>query len=395
MKSQRQSNLLSLLSYLTLGVMGGIFNLYGGLLTGIAHNFNVRVDTAGNIVSALFIGYLCTVMAAGHLADRLGKVKMIITGLAIIIFALLGFTLVSAWFLAVLMQVLIGFGLGSVISSSVGLVSELNETSRSSALGITQGAVAAGSVGAYGLSVLVLEHSYSWRAPIIILLALSTLLFLIHLTFLLGSSTLDRTPRSSPMNDTRPLLHSLIIRLLILINATTVGSQTLLSTYSAAYLELILGSRASAAALAPLAFWLGLLIGRGLYSMIIESLNQDRLWLSAGCLAAVSILLASILRSASLIIVLVGLAGIFLGSQVPGALARSNTVYPRQTGLASGVLFASAGVGSVTMVTLGSLLSHIASLEAILWLSLLSLTLSLVIMLIFVRKFPYRLLNRQ
>ena len=380
---------MTILSYVILVTVGGILNIMGALLTSIARDFDIRAERAGDLVSAQFFGYLCSVLITGHLADRLGKLKVIVGGLVVLVNALLVFALVRNWSTMMVSQIFVGLGVGGVVSAAVGLVSELNPETRSSVLGIAQAAVGGGALSANWLAAWFLERGAAWSAPLLVQSGVNALICVLLLRFSRGWSEAAGDSGLS-LKAAGSLLQSPVIRTLIVINGLTVGAQTMMTTFSAPYLELVLGSRASVAALAPSAFWLGITVGRGIYSSVIEHLNKDLVWTVNGAVATLLVIIVPLFRSSTAAIILIGLIGAIVGSQVPSALARSNLVFTRQTGLASGALFASAAIGSILMIAVASRWSEATSLRSMFWLAFLALLLSSIAVWFFTRRFSFR-----
>ena len=381
--------ILTVASVIAIATSTGAVQVLGPLLTSVAREFGNSVETTGNLVSAQQVGYFTAVLTAGHLSDRLGTRAVVMAGLLILTVSLACFAVLDPWPLLLAAQLLVGLGQGGVLVSSVALVSELNDHARSSAVGLTMIAMGVGSFGATRIAGVLLKADFLWTAPVFLVAGTNLLVGLLFVP--LPSSHMHKAAvDTSLIGSLGDLLQSPAMRLLILISSSLVGAQALLSFYSAPHLEIVLGAPVAMAALAPTAFWVGMTIGRVVYSLVIERLNQDRVWIASTAISALFILAVPFLRDAIALIWLLGVGGAFVGMVAPPTFSRSTAAYPQQTGIAAGLVAMSAGLGAVVSVSVASLLIQLTSLASVYWLIFFELLVCLFGVLRFCNRSPYR-----
>lgn len=388
----RTRRTLTIITCLALIASAGVMPVFGPLLTSIARSFGITVETASIMVSLQLAGYVCAVLVGGHLGDQWGKRTVILIGLTLTVISLLGMALVRAWLVMLGLQVLLGLGLGGAIGSSVAFVSELNPAARSSALGVSQVATGIGSLVATGLAGVMVGNGFDWSVTLLIVVALNVAVFLLYLPFPnVHAPPVKHTNTSFAI--VRLFLRSPILQLLFVSNALTVGSQQVLMTFSAPYLEIGVGAPILLASLGPISFWLGITVGRVIFSTTIERFDKDRVWVACAGGTALALLMMLFLREPLLIVGVLALGGLLIGALVPSAVDRGNTAYPHQSGLATGIILAAAGVGSVSMSFLATNLSAAASLAAAFWLTAGAMALNLGIILLFARQYAFQYLK--
>ncbi len=137
--------------------------LYAFALTSVQHEFGLTSAMAGAIASCTLVTSAVGGAAAGYLADRYGRARVLMWSILLYsVFTGIAATSRTVWELA-LWRGMVGLGLGAEWSAGTVLVSESwPARHRGKAIGFVQGGWAAGYVLAAGLAALLLPR-FGWR----------------------------------------------------------------------------------------------------------------------------------------------------------------------------------------------------------------------------------------
>lgn len=103
--------ILAYVAFIALGLPDG---LLGVAWPSIRASFSIPVDAIGLLLSAAVTGYLTSSFLSGPLIARLGVGKVLAASCAMTGVGLIGYTLVPAWWMMVLLGVLAGLGAGAI-----------------------------------------------------------------------------------------------------------------------------------------------------------------------------------------------------------------------------------------------------------------------------------------
>jgi fucose permease len=104
---------LAYVAFIALGMPDG---LLGVAWPSIRASFSIPVDAVGMLLSASVAGYLTSSFLSGPLITRLGVANVLAASCALTGVGLIGYTLVPAWWMIVLLGVLAGLGAGAIDS---------------------------------------------------------------------------------------------------------------------------------------------------------------------------------------------------------------------------------------------------------------------------------------
>lgn len=102
---------LAFIAFISLGLPDG---LLGVAWPSIRHGFGVPLDALGALLIAINCGYLVSSFGSGYAISRLGVGRLLALSCAATGLALIGYTLVSSWWMMVALGLLAGLGAGAI-----------------------------------------------------------------------------------------------------------------------------------------------------------------------------------------------------------------------------------------------------------------------------------------
>lgn len=331
----------------------------------------------GLLLAALFLLYPVSSMAAGIVSDRLGKRGVVAGGFVLVAlpFALSAvFPDIRARTLAVL---LFGVGAGVIESQNSALLSDLHPNRERAIMNLSQTMFSAGAAGGPFLIGLVsaLSRSFSLSPLLWGAAALNFALFLLLVLAPLVSSGRASPPAASPPRSAAPLLPLLREPLLWLLAAGIflyVAAEMGTAGWLAKFGETELGMRRSLAPLCLSVFWGGLGVSRTILGLGRVRWNDRTVLVASLAVSLLGQLLAFSVRSLTLSLVGIAVAGFGMGAVWPTIVALAAARFRRASGTAVGIVVAAGALAVPIVQSLVGLLSRPGLLG--LRLSLLSLS---------------------
>lgn len=105
---------LVLLAYIAFVALGMPDGLLGVAWPSIRHSFSIPLDAIGMLLAAGTAGYMTSSFLSGPIVTRFGVGKVLAASCALTGIALLGYTLVPAWWFMVLLGIIAGLGAGAI-----------------------------------------------------------------------------------------------------------------------------------------------------------------------------------------------------------------------------------------------------------------------------------------
>lgn len=103
--------ILAYIAFIALGMPDG---LLGVAWPSIRHSFSIPLDAIGMLLAAGTAGYMTSSFLSGPIVTRFGVGKVLAASCALTGIALLGYTLVPAWWFMVLLFIVAGLGAGAI-----------------------------------------------------------------------------------------------------------------------------------------------------------------------------------------------------------------------------------------------------------------------------------------
>ena len=359
--------------------------LLGPLLPAIAEHWSMRDLQSGYFFPAQFAGNMLGSLLSTRLLPRWGFARLSAGGMGLLFLGLGIFALGSRQ-VGMAGIFLNGLGMGLAIVASNLWAAESNPARRASALSLLNfswgiGAVACPLLIAAGLHLLPLTR-------LLPALAVFPLLFAIRFVSLPTTTThaSDDSMEELPAAAWQPFSFGLIA----ILSFFYVGTETALGGWIASYAQAFGSVSTIAAALAPSAFWAGLLLGRGLAPQVL-SRHREHTIFTLGLLMAL-LGTALILTTHLVPVLLVGttLAGLGLAALYPILLAVMSREFGPHSKRLAGYIFACSGMGAAIIpFVVGAISSHTGSRRAGLALVLFTITCLLAVSLAFSKRLAF------
>jgi fucose permease len=340
-------------------VAGVVTILLGPILPILIARWSLTDERAGLFFTVQFIGNLLGVASLSALVSRRGYGVTLAAGYVSMALGVAGLALRSEN-VGLLATAVFGYGLGLVLSASNLWVAEISATRRAAAVSILN---VAWGIGAIACSPLVMfTHRAHRLAPLLYCVAgLSVLVAA-------GIAAMDIEPRLQKGAQASAPTHKTGNRTALALGVLFflyVGTENSIGGWGAAFAKRVGGGAGNVWELAPMFFWVGLIAGRTLVSVILPRISE-RFFVVAGLIVAAlansALLRVTGFRAAIACLVV---AGIGLAAVYPTLIASMVGYYGTRARRTGNILFALASCGGATMPWLvGFISTHAASLRA-------------------------------
>ncbi len=343
--------------------IGIVTILLGPLLPYLARHWSLSDSQAGFLFTAEYSGSVLGNVLTGLLLPRIGFSKVM--GISFLVFAI-GFSFLGAgpWILACLLIFLYGIALGLSVPTSNLRATQLPSANTAAAVSLLNFSWGIGAVLCPFL-IAALLPSLGLRGFTASLAAIAVIFSALYFLRPTTSRPLAlRPPRQSFDLWLAKLRHATAVPLLLLF-FLYVGVETALGGWVAAYEKRMPGVGVSAWALAPLVFYLFLLIGRGFTPLALRRLSQQASS-AGGLLCAVAG--AGIIAYSHTPLLLYGgtaMAGFGLAPQYPLYVTWFAKTFREDANWLGALYFGGAGLGGAVVPWLvGIIAAHTSSLRA-------------------------------
>lgn len=345
MITSKRSHLIAV----TCGAMaqhGIVLLLAGALLPAMMATFGIREGSAGVLLGAGAVGFIIGPMLAGLFTDRAGVRAAFLVGFAgeIACLALMG--LAPTFAVAVAAYFLLQIGAGFV-ETSVNIVPTVVGNSHSGSLmNIVHMFFSVGAFISPFMAGVLLQTTGSWR-PAWLLSILPTAVLLIAV-FLMRFPAMRKADHAA--DGPRPSKMSVLRERAILMGALAmmlyVAAEFGASNWITLYLDKQLGFPTLLATSGLSVLWLGLFVGRYINSRLaLRRASGELVWWSGLGGLMIGLLLLTAREPVMAYVWLMGL-GLCMSGIYPNIMAELNGRNPARTGLITGFLAQSAGIGS-------------------------------------------------
>lgn len=329
------------------------------VITDIAAEFGVGTAGMGMLVSAQYAAAVIAPIAAGVLADRLGKKLPLIVASAVfgIGCALIG--IAPALGIYIIGACLTGVGYSVCESLSSAALSDLGEAEGMRYINLSQGLLSVGAViSPILLRGMILHLGAQWRT----LFFLCAAAFLILAVLLAGIKfpTAPQTQSAASSNG-RFFATALFLSLFISI-VLYVGLENGFGYFVGTLFESHANWTTGLSAYAISAYWLGMALSRMLCSL--RSYHPSKMLCTCFIIIAILFVLLPTLNSSALAILLCGLVGVAYGPVWSTLVATAATRFPEQSAAAIGVMSTGCGLGGVIYPTIMGLMAEHITLHS-------------------------------
>ena len=358
---------LAYIAFIALGMPDG---LLGVAWPSIRTDFSIPLDAVGILILASVIGYLTSSFLSGLLVSHLGIGKVLSISCAMTGIALLSYTLVSDWWMMVLLGVMSGLGAGAIDAGLNGFVAA-NFSERlmqwlhaSYGIGITFGPI---------IMTLSLSMLNSWRIGYRVVAVFQLVLAICFLVTLPSwnlkkSSVIDDDPKPQLVKNTLffKTLRKPQVWLSMLLFFLYVGCEVSFGTWTYSLLTESRGIDPSLAGYFVSSYWATFTIGRIIAGIFVKKISVHALVQGSMAVALCGTILLIWNPSVTVNLLAVALIGFAIAPIFPSLM--STTKDRVGTDLSTntvGMQIASSGLGTVVIPSILGMLARKFSLEVI------------------------------
>jgi fucose permease len=326
---------------------GVIMLLVGALLPSMMETFDILEGSAGIMLGAGALGFIIGPMLSGLLSDRKGVKASYLVGFAAEIVLLTAMGLAPSFYVAVAAFFFLNIAAG-FIETSVNIVPALVGNGKSGSLmNIVHVFFSIGAFVSPFLIGLLLVSTGSWRPVWLLSIIPTAILLLIVAGLRFPRAVKTEHAASAPRPRALQVLRERAILMGAIAMMLYVAAEFGASNWITLYLNKELGFATLAATSGLSILWLGLLVGRLINARLaLFRASGELVWWSGLGGLVTGLLLLTAQTPVMAYVWLFGL-GIFMGGIFPNIMAELNGRNPERTGLITGFLAQSAGLGSL------------------------------------------------
>lgn len=347
-------------AFISMSFIGMSRTFLGTALPAIRSSLELNILQAGTLTALLQLGFSIAVLIGGPISDIFKKQSILMLGCLLmgINLILFGF---SEWLWINLFGItLIGIGGGLIESSSNPLLIQLFPGRESMVMNLHHFFFALGSLAGPLIMGAVLVRAIPWQWAYIGfgLFALSIFLFL-----LLQKSSASRKKSSFETKRIKSLLRENNFLLLFFVTFFNSGVQNGIAFWMVTFLKDIKGLPISLASYSLFTFFACLALGRLFSSYLITRFHETTYLLSLFSLLLIGLFFA-VSSPGKWSIPFFALCGLGHSGVFPSLLGMTGKIYSDIPGTAMGILATGAGLGSVVVPWLMSLVSQMTTLNS-------------------------------
>ena len=335
-------------------LMGLVVSAYGPLLEHLVRRFGVSLPVAGATISVHFAGSMPGVLIAFRSFERIPARVNVMIAASVVIVGLLVIAFASVWPLFLVGVAIVGFGFGALVLGLNQIVAYSEGARRAALLNALNSCYSGGAVVG---PILVASFAAEHFSALYLVLAGAWILVIA-----LGAGIAGRLPGSTGASRLPGALVLIFIVAFVLYVAIETGT----GGWMASHLE-SLGVASTTAAATTSAFFLALMTGRLLITLVPARVRESTIVLAGAAVATLGLVLANVNAIAPFAYVAAGLAMapifptgiVWLAKLRPGDSRATSWLYPAASiggtfgpGVI-GVVIAGAGVGWTPAVLAG------------------------------------------
>ncbi len=288
--------------------------IIGTLLPEILQSFKWNYIQAGMVIGAGSISFFISAFIAGFLINRKGPGTVVITGLVIEAAGFFLFGLSSNFIFCMCMNLLIGFGQGSVEVASNYCTIQIEKKGNNHLMSFLHAGFSAGAVAAPILIGILLKSSGNWiitfRIFAVLLLAAAVYSWKVDLNKIHNDTDGENGKKERIVF--RPFLIFTVITILLY-----VGVEIGLTNWITEYAVKVVKMKTASAAGIVSVFWLGLLAGRLVTPFIFRKISIPLQLILLSIITSISITVFLFLKTPLLLFPVIFVAGFGCSSIYP------------------------------------------------------------------------------
>jgi fucose permease len=335
--------------FLALTAYGLALFALGPCLTSIAQTFAIGLGATGAFFTTFFVGFIAGVLAAGYAAERVGKRRVVMAGLAILGagLGLLGvspgpFAVPHLWW-ALAAMVVTGIGGATVESTASALAADVNPGREGLALNLMQAFFGFGAIAGPLVVGVVLRRGGAWQLHFLIAAGFSALI----LAALAAQPAPEKPAPPLPLRELGRLARQPALLALCGAMALYVGAEIGYTGWISALVQERLGATAARAATAVTAFWVMMTVGRLICTWLVAVTTPRRLLLTLAVGGGLASGATGLAPSPRWGIAAAGAVGFFYSGIFALVLTAASERFTRRRAAVFSLIMTSVGIGGM------------------------------------------------
>ena len=348
-------------------VVNSLYGVYLGMigvvLPYIGQTFHRNSEVQGRLIAAGFLGAVASLLLCGMLSDYWGRKSVLLLSGAVCSLGMLLFGNAPLLLMALAVAPLIVGGLAGMQAGSSALAADLAPDRRAMILNATQIAFGGGAVVGPGAAHLLLEAGIGWRGIYIglasIVLAVLGVLLLLPVPRSFGErddvQEGDRLQQKGQKEGglksdvLRSLLRQPVFVGLCLAQMLYGGAEVGFFSWMPTYFQKVLPGGAPRAGQIVSIFWIAMTLGRLAMARLLGVWSNLRLGMALALGGASCALLTLAWNTPLLVMLFVGLTGLFFGGIYSTILVEAGERFPTLLGTVIGSIGTASCVGTATV----------------------------------------------
>lgn len=355
-------SLLTIAAFLSLGINGLTFTFLGTSLPVIRQYLDIGIDQAGHLMAMLQVGFTFFALVGGILSDSLRCERILMIGCLVLAVSSLLFCTFPKLGGNLIIALVMGSGLGCILSGSNSLLIQLYPSRKGAILNIHHVFFGLGSlIGPLLMGYLIAGGGgMRWRFGY---LGEALLLFILAgVFFLTRGESPQLLSRSLLTKHMAKLVKDRQFRTILLVNSLTMGSQVALLLLGVTFLVETKEFSISLAGIALSLYSVAMIIGRLLCSRLVLRVRHATiivtlLWMQVGSL------FFAWYSTGWVAFCCIALGGLTISGIYPTSLALSGIFFPRVAGSALGLLSTVSGFGSIVICWLTAYVAGLTDMQ--------------------------------
>ncbi len=346
-------------AFISMSFLGMSRTFLGTALPAIRSSLDLSLLQAGTLPVMIQLGFSIAVFSGGPLSDFFRKSSILMIGCLVMGASSIFFAHLNWFWISLLWIFLIGIGGGLIEASSNPLLIQLYPGRESTIMNFHHFFFAAGSLIGPAVMGFILSNAISWQWGFI------GFGFFVSIIFLFLSSRRVNSAKGGGSLDLKALRRFIGERTFIFLFFTTffaIGVQNGVSYWMVTFLKEFRSLPISLASTSLFLFFMCLAIGR-LFSAYLIPKFKEPVYLLSLFLLLFFVLPISVLVPGKWAIPFFGICGLAHSGIFPCLLGMTGKSYPVNTGTALGIIATGAGLGSMVVPWLMSLVSQITTLQ--------------------------------
>jgi fucose permease len=382
-KHKKYNTILTGYLYFITMMSAATMTMIGPVMPKIIAEHGLELSQGGLIMTLQSIGGVFSIILGGILADFIKKSKLIFisfSALGMILFVLIYINKFSLILVAFFV-----FGAANRMFDSISnaYMSDLHPANKALYLNLMHTIFGIGALSGPIYAGYLLDSGFSWNrllsvAGITCIAVIALMPFLIKRDEKLISLNDSSITPGNPLQHMSIFGHTPLIWLLCIIMFLYIGHQSILVTWIPMFMKINLSSTTTLSGFALSSLWLGILLGRLTCAYLTYRIPVIKLLMIGSLLGGLVLGLGLLSQNITLLIISLGLAGLFSGATIPLIVTIACDRYPNNSGSATALIFLSGSLSSMIFPWLAGEIADIINFSMamnISWVTLLAILL--------------------